>query len=540
MRGAGTFIRLILRRDRIKLPLWIVLIVSTLLMIVPLLSNVYGDKASLVALSQSFGLNPAGLFLTGPMDGPTLGALMTIETVLWWGMVIAFMNTLLVVRHTRQNEEMGSQELLLSGQAHRSSGLIAALTVAIGVNLIIGLAIAVGMSMISDAWSANSAWLYGMSFAAFGVAWAVIAAIVVQLVESTRSANGILAGLIGVSFVLRGIGDFMGTANSQGIVQATWVSQLSPLGWLQATRSLTIPDWWPLIVPIVFSIVVTPLAFWLQSRRDVGAGLLPSRMGKSRASKLLATPFGLTWHLQKNIFIGWLVAVLAMVATLGVLAPEMSSVISSSDSMKVMIESLGGAGELMPTFLSAMLSIMVLMVAAYAIHALGRMRSEESSGYLENILATSNSRTRWLTLHVSTVLLASAFMLGLAGLTLALLVNIVVADANMNVWDYTLAGLSYFPAVALFIGGYVALFGLIPRVASLAVWTYFGVALFLQWLAPLLELSDAIMNTSPFTYIAAAPAEDIKSIPLIAMVGLSSFLLVLGLTIWRRRDILEK
>lgn len=540
MSGLKTFIGLILRRDKIKLPVWIALITTTLIAIVPLLSDVYGDEASLQALSQTFGLNPAGLFLTGPIDSPTLGALMTMETVLWWGMAIAFMNTLLVVRHTRHNEEIGAQELLLSGQVHRMAGLAAVLIVALVANLIMGLAIAVSMDLVSQAWSTNNAWLYGISFAVFGMAWAVIAAIVVQLVESARSANGLLAALIGLSFIVRGIGDFMGKPDSQGILQAAWISYLSPLGWLQATRSLTIPDWWPLVIPIVFSVVTILISFWLLSRRDVGAGLLPARIGKLRASKVLRTPLGLTWHLQKNIFIGWLAGIVAMVATLGVLAPDMGRVLESSDSMKTVVGAIGGTGELLPTFLSAMLAIIVLMVAAYAVHALGRLRSEESNGYLENILATSQSRTSWLMLHTLIVLILTIFMLGLAGFTMAALVNLVVDDANLDLWNYTLASWSYFPAIAIFIGGYTALFSLLPRAVSLVVWSYLGLVLFLQWLAPMLRLDDGIMNLSPFTHVAAAPAEAIKYSPLAIMLAISLLLLMVAVLAWRRRDLIEK
>ncbi len=540
MAGLGTLIRLILRRDRVKLPVWIIAIVSSLLAMVPLLRDTYGAGDELATIYQTFGANPAGLFLTGPMDSPTLAAFMTIETLLWWGLAIAFMNVLLVVRHTRQNEEMGAQELLLSGQVHRTTNLAAVLLVAAATNAILAIGIGAGMVAIADGeWSTESAWLYGAAFGMFGFVWAAIAAFAAQLFENTRSVTGMVASLIGASFVVRGIGDFMGTKNAEGLLEPTWVSSLSPFGWLQATRGLTVPDWWPLLVPMLCSVGLIALAAAVQARRDVGEGLLPSRRGRARAASFLRTPLGLTWYLQKNVFIGWLCAVIAMVATIGVLVPEMSHVYESSESLKQMIEAMGGSGEMIPVFLSAMLSIIVLMVAAYVLHGLGRLRSEESSGHLENLLALRLSRGSWLLLHAAVVLFGGLVMLVATGWLLALSVN-MAADFTVDTWSYIAAAMSYWPMLLFFAGIYVCLFGMLPRAAGLVVWVYYGVVLFLSWLAPLLQLDKWMMNLSPLEYIAAAPAEDIEVLPLVYICGLALLLVAIGFTTWQKRNLLER
>ncbi len=538
MAGVGTFIRLILRRDRVKLPVWLLVTVLSLVAMVPLLKETYGDSATLHTLYQTFALNPAGLFLTGPMDAPSFGALMTIETTLWWGLLIAFMNTLFVVRHTRQNEETGAQELLLSGRAHRASGLVAALVVAFGVDVLLALGIGAGLHMVGapELWSVESAWLHGITLGLFGFVWAAIAALVVQLVESARSANGLLAGLIGTAFVVRGIGDFMGSTSANGLHEPTVVSWLSPFGWLQAARSLTAPEWWPLLVSLGFVAVAVPLAFWLLGARDVGAGLLPARIGRARAKQWLATPLGLTWKLQKNIFIGWCAGVVAMAVIVGMLVPEMSRVFESSESAKAMIMTMGGNGALIPTFLSAMLMITVLMVVAYTVQGITRLRAEESSGRAENLLATRLSRFKWLGLHAAVVLAGGAVMLALCGFVLGSLVA-VTSDISVNVVEYTLAGLSYFPVLALFVGLYVLFFGLLPRAAGLVVWAYFGLVVFMSWIAPLLQLDQWMMNLSPLAHVASAPSEAIRLEPLLVLGALSLVSVATGTVAWRNRNL---
>jgi len=540
MAGLGTLVKLILRRDRIKLPLWIIGLVATLLAMVPLLRDIYGDTASLNTMYATFSANPSALFMTGPIDEPTFGAFMMIETLLWWGLAIAFLNTLFIVRHTRHNEEIGAQELLLSGRTHRASSLAAALIVALGINALIALSLGFGMQFMDATWSTSQSWLYAVAMGAFGFAWAAIAAIVVQLVENGRSANSLLAGLIGAGFILRGIGDFLGKTDSIGVHQPTWLSYLSPFGWLQATRPLTAhADWWPLIIPIGFAIVAMALAFILLTHRDVGAGMLPGHKGKKRASYFLRTPLGLTWYLQKNIFIGWLIGVLVMVGTIGALVPQMSDVYESSDSMRQTIQAIGGTGALIPSFMSAMIAITCLMVFAYAIHGLSKLRSEEANGNLEHLLATKLSRLKWLGLHLATVIIGGLFMLAATGAVLAFCVN-SLSDFNVDMWEYILAGLSYLPVLFMFVAIYLILFGLLPRLASGVTWFYFGFVSFALWLGPIIRLDKAIMNLSVMEHLPTPPVEDIKTTPLLIITAISLGMILVGTFAWRQRNLLEK
>lgn len=532
-----TLVKLILRRDRIKLPVWILASSLTLLSIIPVLRSTYGEQQAIDALYQTFSANASGLFITGPMNAPTFGGLMTTETVLWWGMVVAFMSTLLIVRHTRLNEDMGAQELLLSGQIKRSDGLVAALIVAAGANIINGIIVAVGLWLLGgdSIGGAESAWLYGSSMALSGLVWAVIAAVVVQLVGSSRSSNGMLAMLIGIAFVLRGIGDFMGTNGTDGLLHPMWPSSLSPLGWLEAARALTYPDWSSLTTPAIFVVVATIVALALLSIRDEGAGILPSRRGRARSTRFGRTNLGLTWRMQRNICFGWLAGIVSMAGIVGMLAPEMTRVYNSSDSMKMLIESLGGTGALVPTFLAAMISVIILMAAAYVVQAMVRIQGEELSGHLENILVTKISRIRWLYTHLSVVLASAMFMLLATGLMLPILVNLL-SDVRVEVIDYVVAALAYTPAALIFIGIYVLFFGLIPRWAGLITWLYLGIVVFLSWLAPVFNLSEGWYKISILHYLPPAPAEPIDVWVIVWMTTLSLALIIIGGIGWLRRD----
>ena len=536
MAGLWEMVRLIFRRDRMKLPLFFGGFVAVFLLMIPMMRDVYGEPESLATMYATLGVNPAARFMVGPMDGPTLGALVMVKLLLWFGMALAFINTIFVVRHTRHNEEIGAQELLLSGPMRRGSGLAAALLVAFVVNAFVVTTLGVGMHYMEVSWDVEESWLFAVAIGVFGFVWAAIAGVVVQLVENGRSANGILALLIGVTFVLRGVGDFLATLGDDGLYYPMWMSTLSPFGWMQATRPLTHPDWMPLWISVGFAIVAMAIGFILLAQRDVGAGLLPSRKGRARASRLLATPLGLTWRLQWSVFIAWLAAIIVIVATIGALVPQMTDVLSDSDSMRAMIEAIGGVGEMVPTFMSAMMAIVCLMVFGYVLHGLTKLRGEEVSGRLENIVATRVTRLQWLTLHVAVVLIGGMLMLAATGGILALCVNLL-SDFTIDVDEYMLASLSYAPVMLVFAALYLLLFGAFSGLASGVSWLYFGFVAFALWLGPVVGLDQAIMNLSVMEYVASPPAEAISwgvmgNIGTVA-IGMG----VVGIVAFRRRNI---
>ncbi|MDR0591101.1 MAG: hypothetical protein LBG75_00855 [Candidatus Nomurabacteria bacterium] len=536
--GTWTLIKLILRRDRIKLPIWILSAAGFAVLMVPLLVKTTGSAASLAELATSMQLNDVVKLLTGPLDQATLGGLFLVKTSLYTALILAFFNTLLVIRHTRQNEELGAQELILSGRASRYSPLLAVLTVALVSNILITALMGLGIATIANEWPVGQSWLYALSMGGLGLAFAAIASIVAQLTETSSAANGILAGVIGATFLLRGAGDVLGTVVAGVPTPAFW-SYLSPFGWMQLTHSTTFGYWWPLLIPLVFCLAAVPCAFWLLARRDLGAGLLPGRRGRARASRLLRTPFGLTWHLQKNVFMGWLVGNLVLVVVIGSMSNQMDKVYSASSQLKDFIISLGGSGAIEKAFLSAMLTYVAALTLAYVIQSLGKLRSEEVSSHLENLLATKLSRIKWLALHVATALTGGAAMLALSGAVLAISVN-VAGGGSADIWAYTCGALSYWPLLLVFTGVYVLLFGILPMAASLVAWLGLCWVVFVGELAALIGIPNWLRDLSPMVHIHPAPAEAIAAGPLIAMSLIGLALLAVGAISWYRRNLAEQ
>src|SRR5262249_28248149 len=137
--GTIGLLRLYLRRDRIVLPLW------TLLLSVPLgtvyvgsVAAVYPTRADRAAFAASIMASPAQRALYGNVYNDTLGAV-GIWKAGMFHLLIAVAVILTVIRHTRADEETGRTELIDSTAVGRYASLTAALILTSGASILTGL-----------------------------------------------------------------------------------------------------------------------------------------------------------------------------------------------------------------------------------------------------------------------------------------------------------------------------------------------------------------------------------------------------------------
>ena len=110
-----------------------------------------------------------------------------------------------------------------------------------------------------------------------------MAAVAAQLTTTTRGAGAWAFGTLGVSYLLRAIGD---TASGA----ASWLTWLSPLGWAEKIEVFGEDRFVVAVLPLVVTVLLIALAYALQERRDFGSGLLPSRPGPADAAPSCARP----------------------------------------------------------------------------------------------------------------------------------------------------------------------------------------------------------------------------------------------------------
>jgi ABC-2 type transport system permease protein len=533
--GTGALIRLILRRDRIKLPLWIAAIAGMLAVSVPALKEVYGTTQDLLVYASTTASSVAARMLGGPVDGPNIGSVLMVEYFVWGALAAAFMSTLAIVRHTRQNEETGRSELIGSLVVGRHAALTAALIVVVGANLVLTALIA--LAITANNLPGEGALAMAAGIGGTGIVSAAIAAILVQVTESARSANAMAAAAIGAVFLVRGLGDALGKVAADGLsVTSSWLSWLSPIGWGQQMHPFGNTQLWPMLLFVVLFAVLAGFAFRLTTWRDVGAGLRATRPGPTHGAARLLKPAGLAWRLQRGVLIGWAVGAVVFGVTFGVTSVEFQDLLVENEQFIQYIEQFGSSSNLTDLFFSGMIAIGGITLGAYGLQALQRLRSEEAGGQVESVLAGNVSRPRWMLSHIGWVIVGIALLVTLFGVSTGVS-YVLAADAPWSeVARLSTAAWVQVPAMLVLAGLAIAVFGALPKLAIAVTWSAFAFCLILSQFGGVLNLPQWVMNISPFTHTPAAPAASVAVVPLVMLAAVAVVLAIAGLAAFRRRD----
>lgn len=535
--GTGCLLRLAIRRDRIRLAIWLVILIGTIFSVVPAVKEMYAQPEMRENYAATMSTSMLGRLYGGLLDGDSLGAVVMVESYAFTATLIAFMSGFLIVRHTRANEESGSMEVLLSGQVGRYAPVAAAMLVAVAANAVLAVATGLFFMQFAD-FPAASGWLLGLAFAGTGISFAAIATVAAQLASTGRGANALVGATIGAAFVLRAIGDAWAMTRG-GEPQSHWLAWLSPIGWGQQIYPFTRQYVWVIGLYVLFLLFMLCMTYLLLRRRDVGSGILQVQSGRPRATLLLKTPLGFAWRMQRSAIIWWTIILTGLGVIYGSMAQEFKDMLDSSDLMRQYVMALGGDGEIVRAFLGAMISVTAVVVAGYVISSALKIRSEETSGRLEGVLATSVNRYTWLLMHVAMILLGVTLMMGALGVSVAVSAALATREAlkAMGICEYVIVSLSYLPPLTWCLAVVVLVIGVWPTAAYAVGWGLFLTLLLVNQLGALLKLPDWLMQLSPFYHISSVPSEPTEFTTVLIIKGVAVALLVIGVVAFRRRDI---
>ena len=525
--GTRPLVRLALRRDRIILPVWIVLLAAIPASTGSAYEQLYPTEAVRAGLTASVGRNPSVAVLYGPgFDLSTPGGFTAWRYACFFAVFVGLMAIFTVTRHTRAEEDTGRLELLSAGVVGRYAALTAGVGVAASASILIGALAAV--TMIGSGLPAAGSIAFGAGGALAGCVFAGIAAVTAQLTEYSRNANGMACAALGVAFLLRAVGD--------STTSVSWLSWLSPIGWSEHLQAFAGERWWVLVLPVLTAIVITAAAYALLPRRDLGAGLFPQRPGPATAAPGLASPFALAWRLHKGVLIGWTIAMLIFGGVFGSIANGIADLVGDSEQTKEILAKMGGASGIEDAFLGTMAGVFGLCAAVYAVQATLRMRAEESAVLVEPLLATGVSRRQWMASHLVFALVGPALLLTVAGLGAGVTHGLMVHDLAGQVPHVLGGALVQLPAAWVVVGIAVVLFGFLPTY-SVAAWAALGLFLVLTMFGPAVQASQVVMDVSPFTHVPKIPGAPFAATPLLWLTAIAVITVGAGMTAFRRRDI---
>jgi ABC-2 type transport system permease protein len=531
--GTGALARLAFRRDRIMLPAWVYVITAAIASNSYSLGKLYPTATARAALATSGGRNPALVFLYGRFWGESLGAVSAWRYGVWAAIFAALMSIFVVIRHTRADEEAGRLELVGSAAVGRLAALTAALLVAAAANVVLTILLIIVLILVGLPAAGSIA--FALAITTCGLAFAAVAALAAQLAAGARAARGIGFAALGAAYLLRAVGDASGTGG------VSWLTWLSPLGWTEFVRPYTADRWWVLALPLALTAAATAAAYMLAEARDHGAGLLPDRPGRATASAWLRGPTGLAWRLQRGTLFGWAAGFAFTFAASGAAAKGIGSLLGGSAQLRNAFTRLGGEAGITDAYLAAIMSLAGLAAAAYATSAVLRLRTEETGGQAEPLLATATSRIRWGLSHIAVAVVGTAALLAVAGVAAGLGYGLRTGSAGSEVARLLGAAMVQLPASLAVAGAAVVLFGLAPRASVAGAWTVVGVVVLIVLFGQVLQLSQWILDVSPFTHVPKLPGAAVTlhtTGPPLLWLGVAALALTAaGLAGLRHRDI---
>ncbi len=522
--GTLGMLRLYLRRDRITLPLWVLLLSLPLGSVyVGSIEKVYPTEAARAGFAATIMASPAQRALYGQIYNNSLGAV-GIWKAGMFHLLIAVAVILTAIRHTRGDEETGRTELIDSTAVGRYASLTAALLLSFGASIATGAIGATGL-LATDVPRGGSL-AFGAALAGSGLVFTAVAAVAAQLSPSARVARGTAFAVLGAAFTLRAIGD-------AGSGALSW---LSPLGWSLEVRPYAGDRWWVLLLHVAAAAALTAVAYRLLAGRDVGAGLIAERGGPGTAAGWLRGVDGLTWRLDRGAMLVWTAGLCLFAVVMGSVVRGVGDEIGATGVARDIVARMGGTSALEQAFITVAFSMMGMVAAAFAISLTLRPHQEESGQRAETTLAGAVSRTRWLASHLVAALAGSAAAMLGAGVAAGLVYGAAAGDIGGKLPVVVGTAAVQLPAVWLLSAVTVAVFGLAPRFTPVA-WGVLVAFVALYLIGSLAGFGQWALDLEPFAHVPRVGGGDFTAVPLLWLLGTDAALILLGFMAFRWRDV---
>ena len=525
--NTGKLAGYILRKDRIRLPVWIISIVVFTFLIASILPDLYATGADRQIMAETMK-NPAITVMLGPgygLDNYTDGAMMAHFMLLFSAIATGIMGILLTTRHTREDEEEGRIEMIRSLPVGPLSPLAATILNITLANIVISLV--VGFSLYSlglEDMDLGGCLLYGASLGVIGIFFAALTGLFAQLTSNTRATIGYSFGFLILAYIIRGIGD----------VENETLSLISPLGLILRTQVFVNNYWWPVFLTLGISVIIFGISLYLNSIRDLGAGFIPTRPGKRNASRFLLSPLGLSFRLQRTSIISWTIGMFILGISYGSILGDLEGFLNTSGIIQQMIPE-GEGLSLTERFMTMLMTILSILGTIPALMYVLKLSYEEKRNRTEYLLSKAVSRNKVIGSYTLIAILAVPIiqLMSILGLWFA---AISTMDDAITFNTFFKAGFVHIPAMWIMVGLAVFLIGYFPEHVSLT-WLYLGYAFFVVYLGDMLQLPDWMSNLSPFGHIPQVPIEEVDITKIFILVLISIVLTFSGFIGYSKRDI---
>ena len=516
--GLVALARFALRRDRLRLSIWVSSLTLMMVYAPNAIRLAYPDEAQRQARVNLLK-TPAGIMLGGPMFGGNetdLGVMMANELTLTLIIAASILAIQTVVRHTRAEEESGAAELVLSSIVGRHARTGAALIVMVLVNAVLSVTMTIAMAASGFGVIDTAAMCVGIT--AVATVFGALAALSAQLWRQARTVTGASLAALAAAVLVRGAGDVIDNSGSA-------LSWFSPIAWAQQMRPFVALRWWPLALLAVLAVALVAATLVLEDRRQYDDGVLASSGERTRA-RPVGGIFGLQLVIQRGLTVGWAIGLLIAGAAFGSMTKSLLDAASGNELLARVLSAQGTDG-----VYTTMTQFLAAATTAYVVAVVVRVSRDEESGIGEAVLAGSVSRWSWLFSAVGAALTGAAVLLFCAGLGNGLGAGLTLGEPQVIV-RLTLAALAFLPAMAV-----------VASVAALAValrhpgigWFAVVFVVTSLYLGALMRLPRWLIDASPVGRTTAPSSISVVTLGVLALIAVA-VTLIAGF-IYRRRDV---
>lgn len=506
-------------------------------------------RAELLALTR----NPALRLFAEPVDVLTPGGYATWRLSLVLPL-LAIWALLTVSRTLRGEEEHGALDLLLSVPRSRlrlaaeKLGAVAISLLVIGV--LIAVSAFVGAVAIGVDLDPGRALLFGLNTTLFALVFGALALIVSQFTREARTAAGVTGVLLGLSFVL--------TSAGRVVSGGEWIGQLSPLHYFEQNKPLVAGyaiNWSAMVLMAAAALVLTAVGVALFVRRDIGAPVVlpllhlkPRRLprGVPLYAWSLRSVFARNLSTAARPALWWSAAVgcytMLLTALLRQLQQNISDLLGdlarSGPLYAALIAQATRAGEVTVNMglLNLVFTLLVVVVAAFAVTTANRWANDEEGGRLELVLGTPNPRRRVILAHFGAV--AVALTMVTASIFVGAVVAAAVVGMQLDTGRVAQAAIGMVPVGLVVASAGYLLSGWLRTRALTGILIALVIASFLiTLLGRLFHWPDVVLRLSIFEHYGAPLVDGLRLLRVLGLLGVAAAMLATATLRFTHRDI---
>lgn len=526
----GLLLKQNLKRDWVKITSWLVLLLGIFVVVAAKFENIYGTRQEIATISQTLR-SKAMVSIMGTIPAGKLNTAIVFsrEMLIFWTLFLIIFNYLLAINASRGQEEDGLTEMLVGGYpVGKGAPLLAAILELFVVNMIFIILAVGGLALAAVPGSTSQGnLLFAATLGTAGFVFGSIALLFAQVSVDSRNVALLAYSFLGLTYLSRMVSDILNP-------QYTW---LSPLGWIEKTEIYTGENWLPLVLLVILSGLLLGLAFTLNNRRDLGAGLLQIN-GKKSGSRYLRGSISLLLWQEKGSLLIWVIGMAALGGSYGSIFNSFSKIANQTPVIqKVLGQS--GIHHLQKQQLLGFIGVLGIIFSVLAVVAgvlmMNRLYHEEKSTLVQVELTKPLSKTRLFATYSFGALLVATLLLFIALMTVMVTGNRVLNVPLASKYFFQAFG-AFLPAVWLFITLSAFLVGAVPKIKSI-VWAYLSLSFMLSYLGPLADLPKWFLKLSPFYWAKEVPQHDLAAGPVLILLVVAAGLLIAGFISYNKRDL---